>query len=300
MNTDRDPTATTYLGLFFVALATVMYEIVLTRIFSVTMWYHFAFVAISIAMFGMTVGAIIVYLRPAFFTQERVSEHLALSAVLFAVSAVVSFFISLFVPFDGDMTVSGVASTGVTYAIMAVPFVFSGVCVALALTKFPRRVGKLYAADLIGAAMGCLWVIVTLNVTDGPTAVIVVGSLAGVAAALFGARARPRLKQVTVTVALVLAAFAALHTVLVREQSPLIRLQWVKGRAEPRPLYEKWNSFSRLTVYGDPTRASAPAGWGLSAAFRPERGVRSCHCSWTPAPAPSSPGLTATRPTSST
>ena len=274
MNTDHEPTATTYLGLFFVALATVMYEIVLTRIFSVTMWYHFAFVAISVAMFGMTVGAIIVYLRPAFFTHERVTEHLALSAALFAMSAVVSFLISLFVPFDGDMTVSGVASTGVTYAIIAVPFVFSGVSVALALTKFPRRVGKLYAADLIGAATGCLWVIVTLNVTDGPTAVIVVGSLAGIGAVLFAARASPRLKQVTVAVALVLAAFAALHTVLAREQSPLVQLQWVKGRAEPRPLYEKWNSFSRMTVYGDPTRASAPAGWGLSAAFRPERGVR--------------------------
>lgn len=274
MSTDREPAASTYLGLFFVALATVMYEIVLTRIFSVTMWYHFAFVAISIAMFGMTVGAIIVYLRPAFFTQERVTEHLAWSAVLFAVSAVVSFVVSLFVPFDGDMTVSGVASTGVTYAIIAVPFVFSGVCVALALTKFPGRVGALYAADLVGAATGCLWVIVTLNITDGPTAVIVVGSLAGVAAALFAARARRRLRQITVAIALLLAAFAALHTMLVREQSPLLRLQWVKGRAEPRPLYEKWNSFSRLTVYGDPTRASAPAGWGLSAAFRPERGVR--------------------------
>ena len=274
MSADREPTASTYLGLFFVALATVMYEIVLTRIFSVTMWYHFAFVAISIAMFGMTVGAIIVYLRPKFFTQERVTEHLALSAVLFAVSAVVSFLISIFVPFDGDMSVSGIASTGLTYAIIAVPFVFSGVCVALALTKFPRRVGKLYAADLIGAAVGCLWVIVTLNVTDGPTAVIAVGSLAGLSAAFFAVRARRRLRQLTVAVALLLAAFAAFHTMLVREQSPLIRLQWVKGRAEPKPLYEKWNSYSRVTVYGDPTRASVPAGWGLSATFRPERGVR--------------------------
>src|SRR5207247_7696209 len=74
--TDREPAASTYLGLFFVALATVMYEIVLTRIFSVTMWYHFAFVAISVAMFGMTVGAIIVYLRPAFFPQERAAVPL--------------------------------------------------------------------------------------------------------------------------------------------------------------------------------------------------------------------------------
>ncbi len=274
MSTDREPTASTYLGLFFVALATVMYEIVLTRIFSVTMWYHFAFVAISVAMFGMTVGAIIVYLRPAFFTQERVAEHLTLGAVLFAVSAVVSFVISLFVPFDGEVTIGGLLSTGLTYAIIAVPFVFSGICVALALTKFPQRVGKLYACDLIGAATGCLLVIVTLNVTDGPTAVIAVGALAGLAAVVFGVRASPRLRRASVAVALVLGAFAAAHTVLVRDESPLVRLQWVKGRAEPRALYEKWNSFSRVTVFGDPTQPTAPAGWGVSAAFRPERGVR--------------------------
>ncbi len=274
MSTDREPTASTYLGLFFVALATVMYEIVLTRIFSVTMWYHFAFVAISVAMFGMTVGAIIVYLRPAFFTQERVAEHLTLGAVLFAVSAVVSFVISLFVPFDGEVTIGGLLSTGLTYAIIAVPFVFSGICVALALTKFSQRVGKLYACDLIGAATGCLLVIVTLNVTDGPTAVIAVGALAGLAAVFFGARASPRLRRASVAVALVLGAFAAAHTVLVRDESPLVRLQWVKGRAEPRPLYEKWNSFSRVTVFGDPTQPTAPAGWGVSATFRPERGVR--------------------------
>ncbi len=274
MSTDREPTASTYLGLFFVALATVMYEIVLTRIFSVTMWYHFAFVAISVAMFGMTVGAIIVYLRPAFFTQERVAEHLTLGAVLFAVSAVVSFVISLFVPFDGEVTIGGLLSTGLTYAIIAVPFVFSGICVALALTKFPQRVGKLYACDLIGAATGCLLVIVTLNVTDGPTAVIAVGALGGLAAVVFGVRASPRLRRASVAVALVLGAFAAAHTVLVRDESPLVRLQWVKGRAEPRALYEKWNSFSRVTVFGDPTQPTAPAGWGVSAAFRPERGVR--------------------------
>ncbi len=47
-----------YLGVALVALATLMYEILLTRIFSVTMWYHFAFMAISVAMFGMTAGAL--------------------------------------------------------------------------------------------------------------------------------------------------------------------------------------------------------------------------------------------------
>ncbi len=63
-----------YFGLFSVAMATLMYEILLTRIFSVTMWYHFAFMAISIAMFGMTVGAIIVYLFPNYFSRREGSE----------------------------------------------------------------------------------------------------------------------------------------------------------------------------------------------------------------------------------
>ena len=67
MSTTRSASPSVYGGLFLVTLATIMYEIALTRIFSVTMWYHFAFVAISVAMFGMTVGALVVYLRPGWF-----------------------------------------------------------------------------------------------------------------------------------------------------------------------------------------------------------------------------------------
>jgi len=57
----------TYCGLFMVALATLMYEILLTRIFSVTLWYHFAFMVVSIAMFGMSVGAMRVYLESKYY-----------------------------------------------------------------------------------------------------------------------------------------------------------------------------------------------------------------------------------------
>jgi hypothetical protein len=56
--TARKPT---FAGVFAVTMATLMHEILLTRIFSVTMWYHYAFLAISIALFGMTVGALVVY-----------------------------------------------------------------------------------------------------------------------------------------------------------------------------------------------------------------------------------------------
>ena len=55
--------ARTFAGLFLVTLATLTYQLLLTRTFSVTMYYHFAFVAISVTMFGMAVGAVARYRR---------------------------------------------------------------------------------------------------------------------------------------------------------------------------------------------------------------------------------------------
>ena len=75
-----------YSGLFFTTLSTLMYEVLLTRIFSVTMWYHFAFVAVSVALFGMTVGALIVHLLPKFFDERRLPDQLAIAALLFSVT----------------------------------------------------------------------------------------------------------------------------------------------------------------------------------------------------------------------
>src|SRR5262245_11117822 len=137
-----------YLGLFLVTLATMMYEIALTRIFSVTMWYHFAFVAISVAMFGMTVGALVVYLAPAWFPPERVTRRLGLSALLFGAGIVGSLLVHLAVPFRPERTLLGLSTIVLTYAVVAIPFVFGGIAVALALTRFPAQLARLYAVDL--------------------------------------------------------------------------------------------------------------------------------------------------------
>jgi hypothetical protein len=87
MSTSPGAPRSVYGGLFLVTLATIMYEVALTRIFSVTMWYHFAFVAISVAMFGMTVGALIVYLRSGWFPPARVSRGLGASALAFGLAS---------------------------------------------------------------------------------------------------------------------------------------------------------------------------------------------------------------------
>src|SRR3954454_8235338 len=76
-----------YLGLGLVTAATLMLQIVETRIVSVTSWYHLAFFVISIGMFGLTAGAVWVYLRREALA-TRLSHWLTLYSVGFAVSTV--------------------------------------------------------------------------------------------------------------------------------------------------------------------------------------------------------------------
>lgn len=244
-----------------VTLATLMHEILLTRIFSVTMWYHYAFMAISVALFGMTVGAILVYLFPRYFAPERTHYHLALSAWLFSLSIVVSFLTFASIPFVVARSLVIVYSIMLTYAAISVPFVFSGICVCLALTRFPRHVGRLYATDLAGAACGCLAVIFTLWFTDGPGAVLVAALLAAAGAALFSAGA---LKRAALISSVVLALAVTGQAVSAAHQAPWLRVVWVKGAFEPLPLYQKWNSFSRIAISGEPTTPVKPSAAGLS------------------------------------
>ena len=265
-----------YAGLFFITLAVLMYEILLTRIFSVTMFYHFAFMAVSVSMFGLTSGAVIVYIFPDFFLQERARYHLALSSVLLAVTIPLSFLMHLSIPFFIHMSLVGIFSIVFTYAILSIPFIFGGICVCLALTKFPQQVSKLYAVDLIGAACGCLFLIVALEVTDGPTAVVLAAALVSVGAAFFAADGvSPKLSRFAVRMLILMSAFVTLNTVWIHHQGvSILKPIWVKGAPESTPLLEQWNSFSRIIVFGDPDEYIAPMGWNFSEAYQSDRKVR--------------------------
>jgi hypothetical protein len=82
-----------------------------------------------------------------------------------------------------------------------------------------------------------------------------------------------RLVRRAFAVTAVLAVLVAGHTWLVHRGEPWLRLTWIKGVREPRPLYERWNSFSYIRVRGDPRRSAPPVGWGLSPAYPPDRTV---------------------------
>lgn len=257
-----------FAGLFMVTLATLMYEILLTRIFSATVFYHFAFVALSIALFGMTVGALIVYLKPDKFAPEDVHRQLAVYSLGFAVSILASFLLHLAIPLVLTSMLPAVLTVTIKYLVISVPFVFSGICVCLALTRFPTQVSRLYAADLVGSSVGCLAVLIALHFMDAPTAVVLVAVLAAVGAgffaAEFNARSLQRWSWVFAAGCLLLATVNAgmAHA----GGSSLLRLRWVKFAREGDLLHERWNSFSRITVDGDQT-PKEPFGWGLSSKY---------------------------------
>ena len=275
MGNALSPTRSTYLGVFLVTLATLSFEVLLTRIFSVTMWYHFAFMVISIALFGLTVGAIVVYLYPDRFPSDTTSHHMALSSLFFSIAIVVSFLFHISMPFSGPGNLIGILTLLLTYLVVSIPFFFSGICVTLALTRHSRQVSRLYAADLAGAAAGSILVIAALETTDGPTSVLLVSSIASLGAFAFTFNTKMgRIRQLSALSALLIGLFAIGNTFLAHNQAAVLRIAWVKGRYEAPPLYEKWNSFSRIRVDGDHLQPGVPIGDGISSLVKSQYKVR--------------------------
>ena len=206
-------------------------------------------------------------------------RRLAVAAVLRSrIAIVLSFLTQLSVPFRVHPSIVALYAIVFTYAVIAVPFVVSGIVVCLALTGFPSRVSRLYAADLAGAALGCVLLIPVLDYSDGPTAVLWVCCAreprrgARSRAARPDGRAAVRLER---AVAAVRAARSPPPGTRCSSGSTFRSSASSTSRAsfEARPLYEKWNSYSRVRVNGNPDARVEPQGWGLSrdAAGRPAR-----------------------------
>jgi hypothetical protein len=259
-----------YTGVALATSATLMLQLLQTRILSVMVWYHLAFFVISLAMFGWTAGAIWVYLRGTRFTAGRLATDLSAVAAAFALSIVLSLLVQLTLAPSGIGLASGLAWTALALAL-ALPYVFSGALVTLALTRSPLPPGRVYAADMVGAAVGCLSVLALLEATDAPSAILWVSAMAAAAGAFFrrhGAAGTERGARRGVVGALgpgLLAAGLALLA-LANSVTPYgLYPSTVKGRVEARDkswLLERWNSFSRVVVIDHPSRD--PQLWGRS------------------------------------
>lgn len=257
----RKPHAGTALGVFFVALATLVLEISLTRIFSVTLWYHFGAMAISLAMLGLGASAVLVYLNPSFFSRERVHRQLSTLCALFAATIAISFYLLLKIEFVPTFSPSSIANLALLYAVTALPFFFSGLCIALIFAHFADQIGRLYFVDLVGAGLGCLVAVVSMSRFPAPTVVLFASTCAGVGSICFSLVEDRRRSFLPAALTLGLLALVGIN-----QRVGLYEISFVKGEDYARPEYEAWNSYAYVSV-SEVRRGARPFGWGLSNAW---------------------------------
>jgi SAM-dependent methyltransferase len=251
-----------YVAIFVLASVTLSYQILITRFFSVMLFYHFAFAAISLAMLGLTRGAMEVYGKPERYAGERIGPEFARHASWFALSgigAMIAFLCGpLVVPDSFAPLILGLAAIS-----FAMPFTEGGICITLLLTRLSYNGGWLYAADLLGAAVGCLGVIFILLVIDPVSATFWIGAFAAGAGWMVARGSDDaRALRLSRSVALALAAIAAAHTALTLTGRAHIGVVWAKGEQQTGTLFERWNTFSRIRVRN--VGETRPFGWGYA------------------------------------
>ncbi|MEZ5318832.1 MAG: hypothetical protein R2752_15640 [Vicinamibacterales bacterium] len=236
-------------GLFLTTLATLMLEVLDTRLLSVLTWYHFSFFAVSVAMLGMAAGAVGVFIAGDLLTGPRVKPALAAAATAFAVAIAISHVANLTIPFPAVSGVSAapLAALAVSTIVFTIPFVFSGVVVTLALTRTGAPAGAIYAADLIGAAAGCLAVVWLLGRTDITSTALASAAIAAAGAWCFGRYAGHPARGAA-GVALGLLALTVVNATAARPLGviyPKSRSLWFQEREIE---YSAWNAHSNVII----------------------------------------------------
>ena len=260
-----------YAGVFLTCLCVMSLQIAETRLLSVVTYYHLAFFSISMAMFGMTGGALWVYDQRDRFNADNLAPSLAQLCSAFALSIAVWLLLLLVQVPVLALSATTAVIWGLLAVIMAIPYFFAGTVVSLALTRSPFPVGRVYAADLIGASFGCLLALLFLNLTDAPSAILGMGAIAALAAASFGraSDAPPilagrrwvdRILGHHLALAVILAAACVGNSNTIHGLRPVVVKHQIDLRDNVQ--YERWNSFSRIMARR--TSTDEPLLWGPS------------------------------------
>ena len=252
-----------YTGLFLIALASLAIQIILVRLLSVITWYHLAFFSISIAMLGMTAGAIQVYVQKERFDGENKIEAITRACLRFALSIPASLIILCVLPIGFYKSVLSLIVIFVATLICAWPFYYAGLVITTVLTRFNAPIGRLYASDLTGASAGCLIVLGGLELVDAPSLMLWCSSIGALAGACF---ARSRSVRRYIALALLFFVLGTLNA-----QTPYgVRPMFVKEKFQrlSEQILERWNSFSRVVVYRQ--QFLPPQLWGGSPVARGE------------------------------
>jgi predicted membrane-bound spermidine synthase len=260
-------------GVFLLCMSVLMIQIIQTRILSVVSLYYMAFFSISMAMLGLTGGALIVYYKLDHVNPGNVNAFLSRISTAFALCIAACFIFELASPLPSLEWATYAVLWLKAIVLLAAPFTIGGIAVSLALTRSGVPIGITYGVDLLGAATGCLASLALLTWMDASSAMFMTAALAAVAAWCFGRAASEPVPASPVLnwrifgkpgfVAVYLAALAGINASTDAGFQPIV----VKfGRLDQLSSIShiKWNSFSRI-VASQPT-VVPPFLWGASPA----------------------------------
>src|SRR5438132_9527369 len=230
-------------GVALSSFAALLLELALTRLFSVVLFYHFAFLAISIALLGLGAGGVCAYLAKTRLARLETRTLLARLSALNAVLIPVVLEVVLHVPVSLKLTGANFLNLTEIYLASAMPFFITGLQFSTLFARESRHIPRLYGADLAGGALACIGIVPLLNWVGGPNTILFAAAIASIAGAVWAASVLAR-RTASILAGAILLLISANHS------GKLIDIVYAKGELRDPSWVEfaRWNAISRVEV----------------------------------------------------
>ena len=233
------------IGFALISHCLIGQELVLTRLFSATIAYYFAFLAVSLALVGLGSGAMWVHIK-----KDSIAGS-SIHAGNYAICCAVAFYFALacylaLYPFVDFGTIRGIAALAGVSLVFAISFFFAGVTVALLLHAMRERAGWAYGADLTGAAIGAVSAIILMERLPAHAALLWLSVGIAVAGSTYYLAERSLRRLITGIGICIVLVFAAIY---VFPRTSAWQLQYARGKRMDKILLDSWNSVSRITLH---------------------------------------------------
>ena len=230
-------------GIGLSSFAALLLEVALTRLFSVVLFYHFAFLAISIALLGLGAGGVLAYLRKSWLTRFETRTLAAWLCVANALLIPIVLEVVLHTPVSLELSKANFLRLTAIYMASAIPFFLTGLQFSIIFARECGHIPRLYGADLSGGALACLGIVPLLNFLGGPNTILFAALVAAVAGSVWATTAGVR--RVTLTLASVLLALIAAN-----HSGKVFDVVYAKGefRDPAKVEFARWNAISRVEV----------------------------------------------------
>lgn len=245
------------IALLLVSLSVLMLEFTLIRVLSVSLWYHFAFMIISIALLGLGISGVTIIISNR-INKAEINSFLTITSLLYAVSIIASFVIINKIPFDPFslfVDSSQFLYLPVYYIVITLPFFLAGLIIGQLFTRFKSDINRLYFYDLIGAGLSCFVFILVLPKFGGSGG-IAAASIIACAGALFFALEKSRLASIGLYGACIMIVINGMFLTNPEAYLPIqistnkVYANYMKDNPDLL-MQTKWNSFSKVDVLKD-------------------------------------------------